>query len=627
MKLKSLILKNFRSYKDVKILFDKSMNVIIGQNDVGKSTILEALDIFLEGGTIKIDMTDFSKNSEGDTIIIGAEFIVDGEKEILIDASNKTKLTDEHLLNNDGFLEIVKEFEIKNEKLQKEKVFIKAQYPKEYSDEPLINMKISDLKNKLNEKFNEEEVRNIDKRTNAEIRKALYGKASNGFEEIKIDITKEDAKAIWEQLKKWLPLYFLFQSDRANKDSDADIQNPLKSATKIAVARFEEQFNTIKSQLEEELTKIGNETIDKMREMGLENINSLKPQISNKSLDTLFSFSLESDNGIALNKRGSGFRRMVLLNYFRAEAERKLGSDENKDKDIIYAIEEPETAQHPNHQKMLIEALKELSCKDNYQLVLTTHTPEIAKMVDEENLILVSKVNDVAIINNGGNKLDLIADTLGILPSIHPEKIQKLKVVVCVEGYTDIEFLKNINKNIIDFKNIVDLENEAILMIFLGGASIQHYVNYNYLVKLNIPQIHIYDSDYNQKDTAKHYQYQKYLDKVINSGNIGYLTRKAEIENYIHPDLIKSVYLIETCFHNKSDGWLEEWNSLDLSNFINQNVDKTNKDIEPISSPRTSKKYIATELSKQLAKEMLEELDAFDEIKGWFEKIAELINR
>ena len=626
MKLKSLILKNFRSYKDVKILFDKSMNVIIGQNDVGKSTILEALDIFFEGGTIKIDITDFRKNAEDNKIIIGTEFVVDGEKEILIDASNKTKLRDEHLLNNDNSLEIVKEFEIKNEKLQKEKVFIKAQYPKEYSNEPLINMKISDLKKKLNEKFNEEEVEDIDKRTNAEIRKALYGKASNEFEEIKIDITKEDAKAVWEQLKKWLPLYFLFQSDRANKDSDADIQNPLKSATKIAVAKFEEQFNEIKSQLEEELTKIGNETIDKMKEMGLENTNSLKPQISNKALDTLFSFGLESDNGISLNKRGSGFRRMVLLNYFRAEAERKLSSDENKDKDIIYAIEEPETAQHPNHQKMLIEALKELSHKDNYQLILTTHTPEIAKMVDEENLILISKIDDVAIINNGDNKVDLIADTLGILPSIHPEKIQKLKVAVCVEGYTDIEFLKNINKNIIDFKNIVDLENEAILMIFLGGASIQHYVDYNYLVKLNIPQIHIYDSDYNQKDTAKHYQYKKYLDKVINSGNAGYLTRKAEIENYIHPDLIKSVYLIETCFHNKSYGWLKEWNSLDLPNFINQNADKTNKDIEPISSARTSKKYIATELSKQLTREMLEELDAFDEIKGWFEKIKELAN-
>ena len=606
MKLKSLTLKNFRSYKDEKILFDKSMNVIIGQNDVGKSTILEALDIFLEGGTIKIDITDFSKNAEDNKIIIGAEFIVDGKKEILIDASNRTKLIDERLLNNDGFLEIVKEFEIRNEKLQKEKVFIKAQYPKEYSNEPLINMKISDLKKKLNEKFNEEEVKDIDKRTNAEIRKALYGKASNEFKETKIDITKEDAKAIWEQLKKWLPLYFLFQSDRANKDSDADIQNPLKSATKIAVAKFEEQFNEIKSQLEEELTRIGNETIDKMREMGLENTNSLKPQISNKSLDTLFSFSLESDNGIALNKRGSGFRRMVLLNYFRAEAERKLESDENKDKDIIYAIEEPETAQHPNHQKMLIEALKELSYKDNYQLILTTHTPEIAKMVDEENLILVSKANDVAIIDNSNNKLKIISNTLGIHPFFNH------KIVVCVEGKNDINFLLNVNQNIEDFKNIINLKEEQIGIIPLHGGNLKNWVDKNYLKNSNIIEFHIYDSDLNSgKNTNK---YQEEIDKINsrNDGSRAVKTKKREMENYIHKSLIEEDFGIDLSS-------IADYDVEDIPSFIANKIcgEKTKEAIKDILNGK---------LSKQLTREMLEELDAFDEIKGWFEKIKELSN-
>lgn len=606
MKLKSLILKNFRSYKDVKILFDKSMNVIIGQNDVVKSTILEALDIFFEGGTIKIDITDFSKNAEDNKIIIGTEFVVDGEKEILIDTSNKTKLTDEYLLNGDGFLEIVKEFEIKNEKLQKEKVFIKAQYPKEYSNEPLINMKISDLKKKLNEKFNEEEVEDIDKRTNAEIRKALYGKASNEFEEIKIDITKEDAKAVWEQLKKWLPLYFLFQSDRANKDSDADIQNPLKSATKIAVAKFEEQFNEIKSQLEEELTKIGNETIDKMKEMGLENTNSLKPQISNKGLDTLFSFGLESDNGIALNKRGSGFRRMVLLNYFRAEAERKLESDENKDKDIIYAIEEPETAQHPNHQKMLIEALKELSHKDNYQLILTTHTPEIAKMVRLENLILISKDNDIATIDNSENKLKAISDTLGIHPFF------KHKVVVFVEGENDIKFLLNINQHIGDFKNIIDLKEEQISIIPLHGGNLKNWVDRDYLKDSNIIEFHIYDSDLNSgKNTNK---YQEEIDKVNSrkDGSCAIKTQKREMENYIHKSLIEKEFGIDL-------SGIADYNVEDIPSFITSriHVAKTEEAIKAILNGR---------FSKQLTREMLEELGAFDEIKGWFEKIKELAN-
>ena len=52
MKIKKLILKNFRAYQDISIDLDSNLNVIIGKNDVGKSTILEAMDIFLEGGAI-----------------------------------------------------------------------------------------------------------------------------------------------------------------------------------------------------------------------------------------------------------------------------------------------------------------------------------------------------------------------------------------------------------------------------------------------------------------------------------------------------------------------------------------------------------------------------------------------
>lgn len=46
MILKKLKLKNFRGYTNIVVDFDSNMNVIIGKNDVGKSTILEALEIF-----------------------------------------------------------------------------------------------------------------------------------------------------------------------------------------------------------------------------------------------------------------------------------------------------------------------------------------------------------------------------------------------------------------------------------------------------------------------------------------------------------------------------------------------------------------------------------------------------
>lgn len=46
MKIDKIILENFRGYKKrTEISFD-DLTVFIGKNDVGKSTILQALDIF-----------------------------------------------------------------------------------------------------------------------------------------------------------------------------------------------------------------------------------------------------------------------------------------------------------------------------------------------------------------------------------------------------------------------------------------------------------------------------------------------------------------------------------------------------------------------------------------------------
>lgn len=47
MKLVSVTLKNFRSYKEPIEIKVQELTCLIGKNDVGKSTVLEALDVFL----------------------------------------------------------------------------------------------------------------------------------------------------------------------------------------------------------------------------------------------------------------------------------------------------------------------------------------------------------------------------------------------------------------------------------------------------------------------------------------------------------------------------------------------------------------------------------------------------
>ena len=58
MVLKKLKLKNFRGYRDFEVSFDDAINVIIGRNDIGKSTLLEALEIFFNSEKVKMDISD-----------------------------------------------------------------------------------------------------------------------------------------------------------------------------------------------------------------------------------------------------------------------------------------------------------------------------------------------------------------------------------------------------------------------------------------------------------------------------------------------------------------------------------------------------------------------------------------
>lgn len=85
---------------------------------------------------------------------------------------------------------------------------------------------------------------------------------------------------------------------------------------------------------------------------------------------------------------------MILLNFFRAEVERR--QDDTNAANVIYAIEEPETSQHSENQKKLIKALSQLAETNGVQVIITTHSPTIVKKLDFANIRIVSKDNEGA---------------------------------------------------------------------------------------------------------------------------------------------------------------------------------------------------------------------------------------
>jgi predicted ATP-dependent endonuclease of OLD family len=395
MKIKKIKIKNFRSYKDEVEIEIGDLTAFVGRNDIGKSTVLEALDIFFNDGkgVVKLDKDDINKQAlaENDTEIIISVCFEELPANIVIDSTNETNLQAEYLLNSNNQLEIIKKYP----NAGKEKVFVKANHPTSENCKDLLQKKNTDYQKTIRENS----ITCANQTINAVMRTAIWTHFNSDLQlsEIEIDVTKGETKSIWDKLQNYLPLYSLFQSDRKNSDGDSEVQDPLKEAVKqiLSNPQLKQRFAEIATEVENKLREVSERTLEKVREMNPEIANSLNPVIppveSLKWTDVFKSVSITGDDDIPINKRGSGVKRLILLNFFRAEAERR--KTEENIPSIIYAIEEPETSQHTDHQKKLISAFLELSTTPNTQVIITTHSATLVKALKFEHLRLVKSEN------------------------------------------------------------------------------------------------------------------------------------------------------------------------------------------------------------------------------------------
>lgn len=544
MKLKTIKLKNFRSYSNEISISIDNLTAIVGKNDAGKSTILEALEIFFNNELIKIESNDASKNGDAADVQITCIF-ENLPTSLTIDTRAPTSLEEEFLLNVDNELEIVKKYNC-SLKTPSVEIFVNANYPTANNCNDLHQLKNDILKKRLTELNIAQS--GIDLRSNVQIRKAIWANESNlNRQPTLVSLEEEDGKKVWSKLKDELPIYALFQSDRASKDDDNEVQDPMKLAIKEAISSVQAELERIKNAVQDKAKEVAERTLDKLKEMNPQLAQELKPLFKTEpKWDSLFKLSLTDDNQIPINKRGSGTRRLILINFFRAEAERKQIAQNARG--VIYAIEEPETSQHPTNQKLLIQAIMDLSDKPNCQVLLTTHVPNLAGLIPVNNLRYIKDTQTGKIVTNICNDrtLEEISNQLGILPD------KRIQVLLCVEGPTDVEFFKNISKILNSHDpSIPNLEIEKRVAILpLGGSTLKQWVDNFYSRNLNLPEIHIYDRD---TDTPPKYQNAVNTVNSRSDGSWATLTNKREIENYIHPDAIQEVFQVTISFTDTSD--------------------------------------------------------------------------
>ena len=607
MKLVSVEIENLRCYQEpIKAKID-SLTTFIGKNDIGKSTVLEALEIFFNNDTVKITQGDANIHSGSSLVSITCEFSNLPQK-LVLDSGSETSLSEEYLLTKDGTLKVKKIFDC-GKKTPSCEVFIIAEHPRANGINDLLELKEKDLQAIVKKEGIECPLKG-----NPIMRKAIWSSNREldlGVVELPVTKPKEDSKRIWEQIDKYLPLYALFQSDRSSKDSDGEVQDPMKSAIAVAISEVQDDIDSIQKRVQSRTEEIASNTHEALKKIDSNLAKDLKPEFTPPTPAKwigLFSVNLTTD-GIPLNKRGSGVRRLILVSFFKAEAERLL-SKGNK-KSIIYAIEEPETSQHPNNQKILQQSFTELANESNCQVILTTHSPGFASELPMDGIRYVTINEDAEHeIQSGVDVLNDVADALGITPD------SRVKALICVEGPTDVNALKALSQ-ILHFENnsLPDLStDDRVAFIVLGGGNLKHWVNNNYLKGLGKPEFHIYDADVPSYSDSANEVNQR------GDGSRGFITLKHEIESYLHTDAINIAFgiEIEVTDHPNEEG--------EATPKVFAKAYSTVKGFDGIMGDSKAKMKLSDQAFSKMTAEMIKERDPDGEVEGWFRIIGETIS-
>ena len=585
-----------------------SLNTFIGKNDIGKSTIMEALDIFFnKDGVVSIDDKDPNINSGSKLVTIMCDFTSLPES-IILDSGEPTTLAQEYLTIAHDTIRIKKVFDCSKKK-PTEEMFVVCNHPTASQYDNLLSLKEKDLQSRIKNMGLESPLKG-----NPQMRQAIWKSAPDlMIDEVEISVTKgkEDAKAIGTKIENYFPTYALFQSDRSSQDSDSEVQNPMKAAIQEALSEVSDEINDIENKVREKALEIAERTHRALESIDSYLASQLMPnftQATPAKWTGLFSVGLDTDAGISLNKRGSGVRRMILVGFFKAEAEHK--SQTSNKKDVIYAIEEPETAQHPDNQKILINSFKQLAENDNCQVLLTTHSPELAKELPVDSIRFIGRADDgKPFVESGSDEVfQEVVKTLGVLAD--PATINQVKVLICVEGPTDVVAMKSFSRCLREKDDsVVDLENDPrIAIIPTGGSILKYWVEKQYLKNLKCKEFHLYDNDVKQ--------YQKSVDEVNarNDGSFATLTQKREIENYLNKKAIKQRYGVDV------DTTLDGVPKLFGEAFaVLKHFDKPMGD-------NKSKTYLSKVFNEFMSYDLLMEIDSDGEVKSWFDRIKTMLD-
>ncbi|MDD2376475.1 MAG: AAA family ATPase [Clostridia bacterium] len=423
--IEEIKIKNFRSWKDEKVSFKPNMNLIIGENDSGKTTLLDALSIMFNKKTLEIMDIRINENA--------TEFIL-----------KMNIVTIKVSYNRDDISKPMKEYVFKKEYLEEQKTILQTLDDMEEIKKLglIINEKITAAirevdraKSKITTKIDELIVSGNPVEDSTILQKYnfqyLDGKTINDINQyVNEAYINNFCKEIWNE----------------------KVENATITVKEYVEKRFANHINNVRTTLNE----VDNIQNFKKYNNNINRLDIAEPNVQFASLKCNTSISIvgNDNNPIEFNKLGDGTKRRITLSLFEINSKEET-------RESIYLFDEPDTHLHVKAQCELLEIFKKILDK---QIIITTHSPFIINSVSTDRISLVRKDEDTTKIQSISDEgIEEILQELGV------ENINLFfaRKILLVEGDTEVNFIEGYFKEY----HKSNLKNRLIKVINIEGIS------------------------------------------------------------------------------------------------------------------------------------------------------------
>jgi putative ATP-dependent endonuclease of the OLD family len=481
MYISDLRIKGFRTFKQETILrFHEGVNVIIGHNNAGKTTVIKALELLFSEKRKRLTIDDFNKNITIEDLMKAPPKIVISA--ILTESDKEEDYSDDLVTVSIWLIKIASPY--------KAQITYEFFLPDKELDDYINDMKKIDSDN-INDYWNEIQYTYLRKYVskiyvgNPEYKNIIDWENIKKFDFQFLTAIRDVERDLFTGHNTLLKEVIDFFMDYEIKiDSNID-ESEKKRKIREKKIRFSKDAQVLIKTLQERMEKGKGHMLRYVQNTGA-GFDNLQPSLDGTILDTeLYSalkLIVENETGIKLPavNNGLGYNNLIYISLLLAKMQKDASGEylgSNAKVFSILAIEEPEAHLHPNMQYKFLKFLKQNNETEVRQIFITSHSPNITAAVDLDDLIILYKEKDEISVSYPGkvfsNSDEDIKSKKYVQRFIDVTKadIFFARNIILVEGLAEQLLIPEFARSIEE-----DLTDSHTSVINIGGRYFEHFL-------------------------------------------------------------------------------------------------------------------------------------------------------